>query len=319
MAEKNKILEIKTGSYLYGLNTPTSDLDYSGVFLSDIDYVLGFKRVEEVDFSIVSKQENGKNDKDAIDRKFYEYRKYIKLALENNPNILEYLFVNSENIVYINDCGKRLLEIKHLFPHKGLKEKFIGYAISQKKKMIIKKENVMALEGALALINKLINEGKDKLLLPQCFDVPEFNKFFMLKSNTDNHYRVGDRALVKNMTVKRAKQELEEIIGNASYRQEFIKEYGFDSKFGHHLIRLLLEGKELLQTGELKFPLQNRQELLEIKTGKWTLQQVLDYSEELENELVDVWNNTKLPSVPYYKDIENFMMKELKSWLFLQM
>jgi predicted nucleotidyltransferase len=38
--------------------------------------------------------DNGKNASDAVDFKMYELRNYVKLALQNNPNILELLFTN---------------------------------------------------------------------------------------------------------------------------------------------------------------------------------------------------------------------------------
>jgi predicted nucleotidyltransferase len=312
MAENNKIIEIKNGSHLYGLNTPKSDLDYIGIFIPYKEYILGLKNIEEVDLSIKDKLDNKKNSKDAIDRKLYEFRKYIKLALANNPNITELLFVDEPNVIFINGIGKELLKLKHEFLHKGLKERFIGYAISQKKKMIIKKDNYFALKEALELINKIVENDDGKLLLPQCYNIDNFSKLFLIKNDTDNHYRVGDRSIVKNMTVKRAKQELEEIINMATNRKELIEENGFDYKFAGHLIRLLLEGIELLETGNLVFPLINKKELMDIKTGKWTLQEVLDYSEELESKINDVYNKTKLPNNPNFTLIENFMMEVLR-------
>ena len=100
IALDNRILELKVGSHLYGTSTPESDIDFCGVFVAPKELYLGLQRVEEVDLSIISKKENGRNDKDAIDRKFYELRKYIKLAAENNPNIIEQLFVLACIICY---------------------------------------------------------------------------------------------------------------------------------------------------------------------------------------------------------------------------
>ena len=73
-----------------------------------------------------------------------------------------------------------------------------------------------------------------------------------------------------------------------------------------------MEGIELLETGNLVFPLINKKELMDIKTGKWTLQEVLDYSEELESKINDVYNKTKLPNNPNFTLIENFMMEVLR-------
>lgn len=48
IAEKNKILEIRSGSHLYGLNTENSDKDYVGIFLAPIEYHLGLQKVEQM-------------------------------------------------------------------------------------------------------------------------------------------------------------------------------------------------------------------------------------------------------------------------------
>ena len=161
MAEKNKILVIKTGSHLYGTNTPESDEDYVGVFIPDKEYVMGMKRVDEVDFSVVSKKDDGKNDKDAVDYKLYSLQKFMRLASENNPNILEMLFVNQENIISINDFGQRFLDNSSLFVHKGLKHKFTGYATSQKHKMVMRSGNY----NELKYVYKFLGEQDPKSVI----------------------------------------------------------------------------------------------------------------------------------------------------------
>lgn len=107
IAEKNKILEIRSGSHLYGLNTENSDEDYIGIFLAPIEYHLGLQKVEQVDLSIKDKLKSGRNSKDAIDKTFYELKRFVKLAIDNNSNILEVLFVDEKNIIYINEYGSK--------------------------------------------------------------------------------------------------------------------------------------------------------------------------------------------------------------------
>ena len=311
MAENNKIIEIITGSNLYGLQTPDSDLDYNGIFMPDKKYVYGFENCEEVDLSIIDKLDSKKNSKDAVDRKFWSFTKYIKLATACNPNIVELLFAPKESIVFINDIGQILLDNSHLFPHKGLKERFVGYAISQKKKMIVKKDTFLELEQAIEFLEKV----ESKLLLPQLMEYNDFKKLFRYTNLTDEHYKVGDMTLNKNQTVKRAIQKIEERIGEKSNRKELIKERGFDTKFSSHMIRLLIEGKELLETGKLIFPLTNKQEIMDIKLGKWDLQQVLDYADYLESEIEKSVISSELPNEPRVKEIEEFMIKEMELWL----
>ena len=99
IVNKHTILEVRTGSHLYGTNTPESDEDFVGIFIAPKKFYLGLDKVDECDMSVISKDESGKNDKFAIDRKFYEFRKFVRLAMECNPNILEIIFVDDKNVM----------------------------------------------------------------------------------------------------------------------------------------------------------------------------------------------------------------------------
>ncbi|RKZ61859.1 MAG: hypothetical protein DRR08_07675 [Candidatus Parabeggiatoa sp. nov. 2] len=307
IADDNKILEIRVGSHLYGTNTPTSDFDYSGVFLPTKALVFGFHRVEEVNLSITDKDEAGKNTQNAVDRKLYEFRKFVKLAMENNPNIIEQLFVNEPNIVYINDAGRALLEEKYKFPHKGLVKKFKGYAFSQKHKMIIRTDKFHELENAFGYLKayaeqkELLIELKDKFL-----PFIKFNKDYCV---------IGDLNLQKGIYVKKAVSMIEERLSKVGHRKNLITKYGFDTKFASHLVRLLLEGKELVSTGEIAFPLSYKQTVLDIKEGKWTIKEVLDYAEQLEAETDIAAEKSELPSKPRFDEIEQFTINLLENGL----
>jgi uncharacterized protein len=307
IAQDNKILEIKVGSHLYGTNTPTSDLDYSGVFLPTKEFVLGFQKVEEVNLSIENKDKAGKNTQNAVDRKLYDFRKFVKLAMENNPNIIEQLFVNEPNIVYINDAGRALLAQKHQFPHKGLVKKFKGYAFSQKHKMIIRTDKFHELDNAFNYLKdyagqkELLIELKDKCL--------PFMKF------TNDFCAIGDLNLQKGIFVKKAVSMIEERLSKVGSRKTLITKHGYDTKFASHLIRLLLEGKELVTTGEVIFPLSYKDTILAIKHGKWTIKEVLDYAEQLEAETDIATEKSELPSKPRFDEIEKFTIHLLENHL----
>jgi predicted nucleotidyltransferase len=310
IAEKNKILEIITGSFLYGTNTETSDKDYYGIFMPSIEYVLGFRRCEEVDFSIMEKDESGKNTKNALDRKFYEFRKFIKLAMECNPNIIEILFVNKENTIFINEIGKELVDMRHMFPYKGLKAKFLGYAFSQKHKMVIKKDHYFDLINARDYINKF----DDDMYLMQLAVTSHPN---FIKSTYDDKQNIkfvviGDLNITPSKTIKSTKLILDNRINAVGNREELLLKYGFDTKFASHLIRLMLEGIELLQTGGLVFPLKERQMILDIKNGKWEIAKILNFSNELEKEIESLAINSKLPDKPNIDKLEEFTINKLK-------
>jgi len=314
IADKNKILEIISGSHLYGTNTENSDKDYIGIFLSPIEYILGFKKCEEIDMSIQDKDKNGKNTDKAIDKKLYEFRKFVQLALANNPNILEILFVNEKNIVFENELGQKLLDIKHLFPHKGLKQKFLGYAFSQKHKMIIKKDCYFDLINGVNYLSK-IDKNKFLIEIITLSTCPHFIKLRKSEYNNVKFVSIGDINFSPSLPIKKVIKSLEERISKVGNRRGLLNRYGFDVKFASHLIRLMLEGIELLKTGKLEFPLKDRQLLLDIREGKWTIEQVLEFSEQLEREMESLTISSPLPAKPRIEEIEKFTIGILYDYI----
>jgi predicted nucleotidyltransferase len=111
------------GSHLYGTATETSDVDERGVFLAPERYWLGFlDRVEQV--------EDKKQDK-----VFYEFRKFLKLTLDCNPNMVELLFVPEDKWLNHSDEWFDVLKVRDAFLSKKAKHTFSGYAHSQLKRL----------------------------------------------------------------------------------------------------------------------------------------------------------------------------------------
>jgi hypothetical protein len=314
-AEDNRILEITSGSHLYGTTTPESDEDFMGIFMPPAEYVLGLNSVKEVDLGIVSKLESGKNSKDAVDRKLYEFRKFCQLAMANNPNIIEMLFVDDKNIKFINPIGKRLLDMKHLFPSKVSAKKFIGYAHSQRHKMIVKRDHFNELTEGY----KILSDLEDKLTMGQAYDRHQFSSAYqvsiLVKKQQGAHIHIGDICFEPGIYVKKARKKLKERLDKVTNRSELVLNMGYDVKFGGHLIRLLTEGITLLETGALTFPLHNAQELLDIRNGSWTIEELLEYSEDLESQLDRLLANSSLPATADYNKIEQFVIEEMRCHL----
>lgn len=83
-------------------------------------------------------------------------------------------------------------------------------------------------------------------------------------------------------------------------RPELIEKYGWDTKFGGHMIRLGMQGRELLETGRLTLPMpeEDRELIKEIRTGKISMQDTLDLAEDLEEHLKFMMDHTSLPEHP---------------------
>ena len=314
LIEKNLILKVKTGSYLYGTNMSTSDEDYVGIFMPTEEYVFGLKKIEEIDLSIVKKDKNNKNTSDSIDCKYYEFRKFIKLAMECNPNILEILFTNNENITYINLYGHILLQNKKLFISKLVKQKFLGYAFSQKHKMQIKTDNYFDLQNALLILEK---NNKDMLLIEFINYNKDYNYIF--KSNYDKNHNtkfitVGDLNLQPSYTINKVISVLNDRLSKVGNREELYTKYGYDVKFGMHLIRLMFEGIELLKTGNLIFPLKEKEYLKEIRKGNISVNEILKLSDILEKDIEKLSIETNLPSKPLYNEINQLCIDLMKKY-----
>jgi len=300
---KNLILKVRCGSHLYGTNTSESDEDFAGIFVPNAAYLIGLKDIKskEVDLSKIKKDEHGKNTKDAIDFKVYFLEKFIRLALKNNPNILELLFVDEKNIVFINDVGKALLDIRYEFLSKHIKGRFLEYAKSQKDKMVIKLDNYDKLNKAYDYICE--NEGRFRFLLELMEASP--NILFVRKKD---YARIGNINFPITITLKRAKAMICNRLDRYGSRQELISKYGYDTKFASNLIRILLAGGELLMSGDLKFPLKSRELILDIRYGKYSMAEVVSLANRIEKGIEKYDYIYKVPDEPNEELIEKFLI-----------
>lgn len=132
------ILLSLTGSQAYGTNIDDSDHDYRGVCIPPMEYYLGLEYFNEY------KNSGGKNFKDKKDSKdvvIHHVNKFVKDAMDGTPNNIEILFTRPEDYVKITELGQLLIDNRHLFLSKKVKNRFGGYARSQAQKLINKNSN----------------------------------------------------------------------------------------------------------------------------------------------------------------------------------
>jgi hypothetical protein len=115
------LYEVIAGSKAYGLDLPTSDTDIRGIYLQPNEFRLGNGYKEQI------------NDK-TNDIVYYELNRFVNLLANNNPNIIENLFVPKDKILIFDDRINPLYNNRHAFLTKKIRFTFGGYAISQIKK-----------------------------------------------------------------------------------------------------------------------------------------------------------------------------------------
>ena len=114
----------RTGSHAYGLATPESDEDFRGIFIPSKEDLLGMHHTRNI--------ERKSPDPDIVLKCLEEF---LRLALEGNPNILEQLFIDDENLLYSHNIFSPFRAHRNMFLSKKVKRTYTGYAIGQLKKM----------------------------------------------------------------------------------------------------------------------------------------------------------------------------------------
>ena len=113
------------GSTLYGLNTPTSDVDYRGVYVArDKKYVAGFETMD----SVVTSPHNQDDD----DSTYYEIGHYMKLLRKTNTQVLEILFADDSSFIHKDPLFDVIRKNKYSFiDTERLKVSLKGYIFSE--------------------------------------------------------------------------------------------------------------------------------------------------------------------------------------------
>jgi hypothetical protein len=83
--------------------------------------------------------------------------------------------------------------------------------------------------------------------------------------------------------------------GKKGQRPELEEKYGYDVKAAMHGIRLLQECKEILYSGEITLPRPERDLLIRVRTGKYSLDKVLDMGNRLFAECEKAEKKSPLP------------------------
>ena len=250
--------EVITGSVAYGVSTDMSDQDISGfcippkqiIFPHLAGEIPGFGKPKE---RFDQYQEHhiadpdGKKSEDAYgevkgvgyDVTMYSIVKFFQLVMENNPNMVDTLFVPVNCIKYITPIGQMVRDSRRIFLHKGCFHKFKGYAFSQLHKAKIKSPDA------------------------------------------------------------------------GSKRAALIEQYGWDVKYGYHLLRLVDEVEQILTTGDLDLQ-RAREEMKAVRRGEWSLEKMEAYFQEAEGRLQTVYDNSKLPNVPDEAKIKELLLNCLE-------
>jgi len=179
----------------------------------------------------------------------YEFRKFVRLLIKQNPNVVSMLWLEPEDYLYSSHEFDVLRASRSLFRARtSAYLAFAGYAAGQQKRMT----NPAEADGYMGAKRKAL-----------------FGKF------------------------------------------------GYDCKNAAHLVRLLNMGAEYLETGVMRTRrTHDRDMLIQIKTGQWTLEQVNEYTKVATERLKVAYGGSPLPEKMDMDAIEALTMKIVERRLY---
>lgn len=306
---KHVILLGLAGSFSYGTNIDTSDIDIRGITLNRKSDLIGLTEFEQyVD-------EN-------TDTVIYAFNKIITLLLSCNPNTIELLGLNPEHYLYLNDIGKMLLMNRKLFLSKRAINSFGGYADAQLRRLqnALAKDTFPQSEKEQHIFNSVKNamhdfnnhykhfeNGSLEIFIDKAVN-PELETEIFVNANL-THYPLRDYSAMWNTMVNVVRDY--EKIGKRNKKKDDLHL----NKHAMHLIRLFMMALDILEKGEINTYREKEHALLmDIRAGKYQKEDgtfhesFYDMLADFEKKLHYAAVNTDLPEEPDLEKVQELVM-----------
>lgn len=298
--QSSLIYVTKHGSQAYGTALPDSDTDIRGICIPPKPFWYGFAHQFE--------QFEHKGE----DITIFSIRKFFQLASNANPNVLELLYTDPADHLWMNAWGAKLLEHRDLFLSQKIKHSFSGYAVGQLKRI----------------------RTHRKWLLDPPSHKPERAEFGLLETKLVPREIVGafealgdvsmvpadvmavfhkERAYLNKL---REWQQYEnwKKTRNAA-RAELEAQFGYDCKHAMHLVRLMTMCREILSTGKVLVKRPDAAFLLSIRRGAWKYDDLEEWAAKQDFELNDLLKSTSLPYAPDLGRLDTLLQDMVDDWL----
>lgn len=330
-ALKNCIFRYMAGSHQYGTNRPDSDEDYRGVFIADLSCAFNLFQSAFIAQGTIRQnlqdalESIGNNDsikasnlitsalqtdrgdlsigvetvhKPGADEELQELRKFLKLAADCNPNIVEFLYVN-DLIDISTPVWEKIRAKRDLFLSKKARWTFAGYASAQLKRIRIHR-------------GYLLNPPNGRPSRKE-FGLDENSK--LPKEHQNAILSLPDEWVTDNAkdVVRREKQYATALQNYNGYckwekernpiRKEMERKYGYDTKHACHLVRLCRMGKEILRDKLVVVRRPDAEELKSILRGEWKYEDIEAIAVNADTEMDILYKNSTLRESPDRKGI----------------
>lgn len=337
------VLLVRHGSHAYGTNTATSDEDFKGIAIPPKNYFLGtMHRFEQAELKAP--------DPDAVIydiRKFFnlaaDCNPNIIEVLHTDPSdhflvdpigeiILEHKDAFLSKKIKHTFLGYSIAQLKRIKTHKRWIMNPPTHPPTRKElglpeQTLIPADQLMAAQAE-------IQKELDRFQFDFMEGLEESRKIEVrntvtgmlaeLKITTDQHWQASARKIglsdnfIQLMQREReyagAKREWDQYQNwkktrNAT-RAMLEEKFGYDTKHAYHLVRLIRMCREILTTGVVLVKRPDREELLAIRNGAWTYDQLIEFAEREEQKLNELYNMSNvLPKSPNKEMLDKLCIK----------
>lgn len=325
----NVLCKHYAGSIAYGTNLPTSDTDFRGIYVDppvDIVTPWSVKRTE---------QWTDKSEEDTVLTELY---KYMTGYMDGSPNVLETLWVNEGHVTQTSSAYEYLRSMRGDLLSRKLRYTFGGYALGQMKRIKGHNKWINNPQSEDRPVRedyfKLIQNFKAEQIFSSGFEIRDYCVDHILIPYGNDIYGVvehsGGRLFNFDGSIREVKyEELPDSVKKSS--PEFIvklkedvfksdlethrnywtwrkernesrsaleEKFGYDTKHAMHIVRLLRMGEEVLTDGIVQVHRPDAKELLAIRDGEWSYEELLEWSEHQDNLLDTLVKTSPLPPKP---------------------
>ena len=145
----------------------------------------------------------------------------------------------------------------------------------------------------------------DILFCPDLCVLRGSNIWNMIKYNRDDFLHKG--CYHKYRGYAHSQQKKMQSQNRTGKRKEIVDKFGYDTKYAYHFVRLMLECEMILKEHTLNIDC-NSEILNEVKSGAWTLSDILLYCGRKDEELEELYNSRKLRYGPDEEHIRNILL-----------
>lgn len=340
---RNTVLLVRHGSHAYGTNTPASDEDFKGIAIPPQNYFLGtMHRFEQAELKAP--------DPDAVIydiRKFFNLAadcnpNIIEVLHTDASDHFIVDKIGEEILAHKDDflskkikftfMGYSVAQLKRIKTHKRWimnppSTPPTRAELGLPEQTLIPADQLMAANAEIQKeLDRFQFDFMEGLEESQKIEIRQIMADMLaeLQITTDQHWQAAARKIGLSDNLIQVMQREREYAGakrewdqyqnwkktRNPARAALEEKFGYDTKHAYHLVRLIRMCREILTTGIVQVKRPDREELLAIRNGAWSYDQLIEFADREDKALAELYNtSTVLPKVPNKEKLDQLCIR----------